>query len=66
MRRTRQAEATETRRYWVKSVRLRRAKPIDSYSLPRTGIAAGELRGLPEFAALRAEVGHAIRDRVTV
>ncbi|MFC4070974.1 ABC transporter ATP-binding protein [Actinoplanes subglobosus] len=34
--------------------------------LPRTGIAADELRGLPEFAALRAEVGHAIRDRVTV
>ncbi|MBG0561116.1 ABC transporter ATP-binding protein [Actinoplanes aureus] len=31
--------------------------------LPRTGIAADELRGLPEFAALRAEVGHAIRDR---
>ena len=37
--------------------------PID---LPRTGIPADELRGLPEFAALRAEVGHAIRDRVTV
>jgi taurine transport system ATP-binding protein len=37
--------------------------PID---LPRTGIAADELRGLPELAALRAEVGHAIRDRVTV
>ncbi|GAA1610426.1 ABC transporter ATP-binding protein [Actinoplanes couchii] len=34
--------------------------------LPRSGIAADELRGLPEFAALRAEVGHAIRDRVTV
>ncbi|GAA4945239.1 ABC transporter ATP-binding protein [Actinoplanes utahensis] len=34
--------------------------------LPRTGIAAAELRGLPEFAALRAEIGHAIRDRVTV
>jgi taurine transport system ATP-binding protein len=33
--------------------------------LPRTGIAADELRGLPEFAALRAEIGHAIRDRVT-
>ncbi|MEU4428939.1 ABC transporter ATP-binding protein [Actinoplanes sp. NPDC024001] len=31
--------------------------------LPRTGIAPDELRGLPEFAALRAEVGHAIRDR---
>ncbi|WP_433795449.1 ATP-binding cassette domain-containing protein [Actinoplanes sp. CA-252034] len=37
--------------------------PID---LPRTGIAADELRGLPEFAALRAEVSHAIRDRVTI
>ncbi|BBH68989.1 putative ABC transporter, ATP-binding protein [Actinoplanes sp. OR16] len=34
--------------------------------LPRTGVAAGELRGSPEFAALRAEVGHAIRDRSTV
>jgi taurine transport system ATP-binding protein len=34
--------------------------------LPRTGVAAGELRGSPEFAALRAEVGHAIRDRATV
>jgi taurine transport system ATP-binding protein len=33
--------------------------------LPRTGIAADELRGLPEFAALRSEIGHAIRDRVT-
>jgi taurine transport system ATP-binding protein len=33
--------------------------------LPRTGIAADELRGLPEFAALRAEIGHAIRDRLT-
>jgi taurine transport system ATP-binding protein len=31
--------------------------------LPRSGIAADELRGSPEFAALRAEVGHAIRDR---
>ena len=29
--------------------------------LPRTGIDADELRGLPEYAALRAEVGHAIR-----
>ncbi len=34
--------------------------------LPRTGVAADELRSLPEFAALRAEIGHAIRDRVTV
>ncbi|WP_430786028.1 ABC transporter ATP-binding protein [Actinoplanes sp. G11-F43] len=34
--------------------------------LPRTGVAAGELRGRPEFAALRAQVSHAIRDRVTV
>ncbi|WP_328469775.1 ABC transporter ATP-binding protein [Actinoplanes sp. NBC_00393] len=34
--------------------------------LPRTGIAPAELRGLPEFAALRAEVGHAIRDRAEV
>ncbi|MEV6304671.1 ABC transporter ATP-binding protein [Actinoplanes sp. NPDC051861] len=31
--------------------------------LPRTGLAPDELRGLPEFAALRAEIGHAIRDR---
>jgi taurine transport system ATP-binding protein len=29
--------------------------------LPRTGIDADELRGLPEYAALRAEVGHAVR-----
>ncbi|GAA4602201.1 taurine transport system ATP-binding protein [Actinoplanes octamycinicus] len=35
--------------------------PID---LPRTGVPADELRGSAEFAALRAEVGHAIRDRV--
>ncbi|MFC3987717.1 ABC transporter ATP-binding protein [Actinoplanes siamensis] len=34
--------------------------------LPRTGVPAGELRGSPEFAALRAEVGHAIRDRAVV
>ena len=34
--------------------------------LPRDGITADELRALPEFAALRAEVGRAIRDRVTV
>ncbi|BCY07667.1 ABC transporter ATP-binding protein [Actinoplanes sp. L3-i22] len=34
--------------------------------LPRTGVAADELRGSPEFAALRTEVGHAIRDRATV
>ncbi len=33
--------------------------------LPRTGAGADELRGSPEFAALRAEVGHAIRDRVS-
>ena len=32
--------------------------PID---LPRTGIAPAELRGLPEFAALRAQVGAAVR-----
>ena len=32
--------------------------PVD---LPRTGIAADELRGLPEYAALRAEVGHDVR-----
>ena len=34
--------------------------PID---LPRTGLAPDELRGLPEFAALRAEVGAAVRAR---
>jgi taurine transport system ATP-binding protein len=32
--------------------------PVD---LPRTGIDADELRGLPQYAALRAEVGHAVR-----
>ncbi|GIE98852.1 ABC transporter ATP-binding protein [Paractinoplanes rishiriensis] len=29
--------------------------------LPRSGVAAAELRGLPHFAALRAEVGAAVR-----
>ncbi|MBL7257541.1 ABC transporter ATP-binding protein [Paractinoplanes lichenicola] len=37
--------------------------PID---LPRTGITPDELRGLPEFAALRAEVGAAVRSRTEV
>jgi len=32
--------------------------PID---LPRTGVAPDELRGLPEYAALRSEIGHAVR-----
>ncbi|WP_370318316.1 hypothetical protein [Actinoplanes sp. ATCC 53533] len=32
--------------------------PID---LPRTGVAPDELRGLPAYAALRAEIGHAVR-----
>ena len=34
--------------------------PID---LPRTGLSPDALRGLPEFAALRAEVGAAVRAR---
>ncbi len=29
--------------------------------LPRTGVEPDELRALPEYAALRAEVGHAVR-----
>jgi taurine transport system ATP-binding protein len=29
--------------------------------LPRSGIAPDELRGLPEYAALRSEIGHAVR-----
>ncbi|GGM16825.1 MULTISPECIES: ABC transporter ATP-binding protein [Micromonospora] len=29
--------------------------------LPRTGITPDDLRGLPEYAALRAEIGHAVR-----
>ena len=33
-------------------------QPVD---LPRSGIAADELRGLPHFAALRAEIGGAVR-----
>jgi taurine transport system ATP-binding protein len=37
--------------------------PID---LPRTGITADQLRALPAFAALRTEIGHAIRDRVAL
>jgi taurine transport system ATP-binding protein len=32
--------------------------PVD---LPRSGIAPDELRGLPEYAALRAEIGAAVR-----
>jgi taurine transport system ATP-binding protein len=32
--------------------------PVD---LPRTGTSSDELRGLPEFAALRAEIGAAVR-----
>ncbi|SNY45755.1 ABC transporter ATP-binding protein [Paractinoplanes atraurantiacus] len=34
--------------------------PID---LPRAGLAPDELRGLPRFAALRAEIGAAVRSR---
>ena len=37
--------------------------PID---LPRTGIAPDELRGLPAYAALRSEIGHAVRAAATV
>jgi taurine transport system ATP-binding protein len=29
--------------------------------LPRTGVQPDELRGLPEYAALRSEIGHAVR-----
>jgi taurine transport system ATP-binding protein len=32
--------------------------PVD---LPRTGVGADDLRGRPEYAALRAEVAHAVR-----
>ena len=32
--------------------------PID---LPRSGVSADELRGLPTYAALRSEIGHAVR-----
>jgi taurine transport system ATP-binding protein len=32
--------------------------PVD---LPRTGVAPDDLRALPEYAALRSEVGHAVR-----
>jgi len=32
--------------------------PVD---LPRTGLPPHELRGLPEYAALRAEIGAAVR-----
>jgi taurine transport system ATP-binding protein len=34
--------------------------------LPRTGLQPDELRGLPEYAALRATIGHAVRDAATV
>jgi taurine transport system ATP-binding protein len=30
--------------------------------LPRTGLAPDELRGLPEYAALRSQIGHAVRE----
>ncbi|MGK5681369.1 ABC transporter ATP-binding protein [Actinoplanes sp. URMC 104] len=33
--------------------------------LPRTGLAPDEIRGLPELAALRAEVGAAVRNEVS-
>ncbi|MGS2619211.1 ABC transporter ATP-binding protein [Micromonospora sp. LZ34] len=32
-----------------------------SVNLPRSGITPDELRGLPEYAALRAQIGHAVR-----
>ena len=34
--------------------------------LPRSGLAADELRGLPEYAALRAQIGHAVREAAAV
>ncbi|MEU8610022.1 ABC transporter ATP-binding protein [Actinoplanes sp. NPDC048791] len=37
--------------------------PID---LPRNGVAPDELRGLPAYAALRSEIGHAVRAAATV
>jgi taurine transport system ATP-binding protein len=37
--------------------------PID---LPRTGVAPDELRELPAYAALRKEIGHAVRAAATV
>ena len=37
--------------------------PID---LPRTGVAPDELRGLPAYAALRSEIGHAVRAAATM
>ena len=33
--------------------------------LPRTGLAPDELRGLPEYAALRSQIGHAVRAAAT-
>ena len=33
--------------------------------LPRTGLAPDELRGLPEYAALRSQIGHAVREAAT-
>jgi taurine transport system ATP-binding protein len=37
--------------------------PVD---LPRTGVAPDELRGLPSYAALRSEIGHAVRAAATI
>ena len=34
--------------------------------LPRTGLPPDELRGLPGYAALRATIGHAVRDAAAV
>ncbi|GAA2481027.1 ABC transporter ATP-binding protein [Winogradskya humida] len=34
--------------------------------LPRDGLAPDELRGLPEYAALRSQIGHAVREAATV
>ncbi|WP_199509665.1 ABC transporter ATP-binding protein [Nucisporomicrobium flavum] len=36
-----------------------------SVGLPRTGLAPDELRGLPEYAALRSQIGHAVREAAT-
>jgi taurine transport system ATP-binding protein len=34
--------------------------------LPRTGVAPDELRGLPAYAALRSEIGHAVRAAASI
>ncbi|MFB9361250.1 hypothetical protein [Actinoplanes nipponensis] len=50
----------------VLSARPGRVAPDRPIGLPRAGVAPDELRGLPAYAALRPEIGHAVRASATV